>query len=185
MPYHHFWWGILLLFLCLFNSLLSLIPSLMLGFLSSFLSPLKFLYFLSVDYVCVTSVTSWLLLFLFALPLKWLHFLHCIGTVSYKAISMLFLRLCVGNVFSTAIRNILNFSSCERKSYRRSPSFSCSWVWWKRRYTLVILVDRRVWITVNPVNETNSVYIVHPHFISFRNGRSRTLAFRYVMFVIV
>jgi len=117
--------------------------------------------------------------------LKWLHFRHYIGTVSYEAISMQFLRLCDGNVFSTAIRNILNFSSCERKSYRRSPSFSCSWVWWKSRYTSIILVDRREWISVNPINETNSVNSVHPHVISFQNGENRTLAFRYVMFVIV
>jgi len=32
--------------------------SLMLDFLSFFLSPLKFLYFFSVDHVCVTSVIS-------------------------------------------------------------------------------------------------------------------------------
>jgi len=65
MSYRHFWWGILLLFLCLtlyFHSFLSL----MLDFLSFFLSPLIFLYFFSVDHVCFTSATSLLLLFLFS-----------------------------------------------------------------------------------------------------------------------
>lgn len=89
-------------FVSLFNSLLSLIPfarALFSFFISSKISLFFSLFIMSVLLLVFRDCWS----FFSPVPLKWLHFRHYVGTVSYEAISKQFFQLAMSSALRSEI----------------------------------------------------------------------------------